>query len=72
MQIIERDITSIILDTCEMSQCQASFNSDGRITLRHHDPGQDADRIIVFSKSESRAIFELMREIKAHVQDLPF
>lgn len=51
----------------DFTSTQASFNSDGNITLRHYggpEYTKDDDEIIVLSKSETQAIFELMRKIK--------
>ena len=40
--------------------CQASFNSDGNITLRNYDnSNKDKDEIIILSNSETEALFLL-------------
>ena len=55
--------------------CQASFNSDGNITLRNYDrSNKDKDEIIILSQSETKAVFELFSKM-GQVQknyDLPF
>lgn len=54
---------------------QASFNSDGRLTLRGYNIyNQDNDEIILFSQSETRAVIELFREIADKIKsvDMPF
>lgn len=44
--------------------CQASFNSDGNITLRNYDrSNKDKDEIIILSGSETTALFELFSKI---------
>lgn len=44
--------------------CQASFNSDGKITLRNYDnSNKDKDEIIVLSNSETDAIFALFSKL---------
>lgn len=75
MQIISRKTESNISDTKEMLHCQASFNSDGNITLRHYDPYHKGnDEILVFSRNETRAIFKLFSQFKSSIKefDLPF
>ena len=54
-------------------KCQASFNSDGNITLRTYED-KEIDEIIIFSKEETNAIFNLMYKIheKTHRNDLSF
>jgi hypothetical protein len=55
--------------------CQASFNSDGNITLRNYDKGnKDKDEIIILSESETKAVFELLHQIKKKAEnyELPF
>ncbi len=84
MKIIKRKMQSDILKdgNNDFPYTQASFNSDGNITLRHYGAylgadtnGNDGinDEIIVLSKSETQAIFELMCKIKNSCNvDLPF
>lgn len=54
-------------------KCQASFNSDGNITLRTYKD-KEIDEIIIFSEEETNAIFNLMYNIheNTHRNDLPF
>ena len=78
MKIINREMKSDVLTT-DKSQysmyCQASFNSDGVITLRNYNINdKDSDEIIVLSAEETQAIVQLFSKIckitKTH--DLPF
>lgn len=40
--------------------CQASFNSNGNITLRNYDrANKNKDEIIILSNSETKALFDL-------------
>ena len=58
-----------------LPHCQASFNSDGRITLRNYDiSDKSKDEIIVLSDSETDALFELFSKItaKKRCYQLPF
>ncbi len=44
--------------------CQASFNSDGNITLRNYDrSNKNKDEIIILSQSETTALFELFSKM---------
>lgn len=55
--------------------CQASFNSEGNITLRNYDrSNKDKDEIIILSNSETEALFSLFSKIgrKCKNIDLPF
>jgi hypothetical protein len=55
--------------------CQASFNSDGNITLRNYDrSSKDKDEIIIFSETETKALFALFYRMKDVRQNcnLPF
>ena len=75
MDIIKRKMTAEIERVEEESSCQASFNSDGVLTLRHrshYDPNNDV--IIVLSRKETEAIFELFWQMKGKISmpDLPF
>lgn len=75
MQIINRKTESNISYTNEKLHCQASFNSNGNITLRHYDPhSKENDEILVFSRNETRSIFKLFSQIKSSINefDLPF
>lgn len=52
--------------------CQASYNSDGNITLRNYDRyNKDKDEIIILSDSETQAIIRLFRKLKEN-DILPF
>jgi hypothetical protein len=58
-----------------LPHCQASFNSDGNITLRNYDrSNKDKDEIIILSNSETEALFALFSRIgqKNKNYDLPF
>ena len=55
--------------------CQASFNSDGNITLRNYDrSNKNNDEIIILSNTETEALFALFSRIgqKNKNYDLPF
>ena len=55
--------------------CQASFNSDGHITMRNYDKSnKNNDEIIILSNSETEALFALFSKIeqKTKKYDLPF
>ena len=44
--------------------CQASFNSDGNITLRNYDrSNKNKDEIIILTNSETEALFALFSKI---------
>ena len=82
MKIIKREITtSKEIDTADhnineyLPHCQASFNSDGFITLRNYDrSNKSKDEIILLSKPETEALFELFSKLgqKNKNYDLPF
>ena len=58
-----------------LPRCQASFNSDGNITLRNYDHGnKNKDEIIILSDSETNALFALFNNLRLKQQkfDLPF
>ena len=67
MKIIDREMTvkEIITDKSNNSlYCQASFNSDGNITLRNYDiKNKNSDEIIILSFEETQAIRNLFRKI---------
>lgn len=55
--------------------CQASFNSDGNITLRNYDRSDKSkDEIIILSTSETEALFLLFSRLgqKNRNYTLPF
>lgn len=71
MIAIKREIKSETMATANYGSCQASFNSDGNLTLRnysHYD--KNKDEIIIFSHEETQAILKLLRQAKEN--DLPF
>lgn len=58
-----------------LPHCQASFNSDGNITLRNYDrANKDNDEIIILSNSETDALFELFSQMSRKNKNytLPF
>ena len=58
-----------------LPHCQASFNSDGNITLRNYDrSNKNKDEIIILSEAETKALFELFSRMgqKYKAYDLPF
>ena len=76
MEIIKREIKSDISEVKTKLNCQASFNSDGVITLRHYTPYEKGtDNIIIFSHRETKAIIKLFTEINDRISNknnLPF
>jgi len=78
MQILERNMNAVETDALSeiyFAECQASFNSDGKITLRNfnsHD--KNKDEIIVLSHAETDALFKLFSRISSKQKnyDLPF
>ena len=55
--------------------CQASFNSDGNITLRNYNiNNKNSDEIIILSAEETQAITKLFSEIgrMTRIHTLPF
>lgn len=73
MIIIEREMKVTESTTTHNDcWCQASFNSNGNITLRNYDNcDKEKDEIIILSQQETRAIFNLIKELKRHDM-LPF
>ena len=58
-----------------LPNCQASFNSDGNITLRSYDrSNKNKDEIIILSTVETDALFRLFSQIgvKNRAYTLPF
>ena len=77
MKIIDREMK--VVESCTDKsnyslKCQASFNSDGVLTLRNYNiEDKNSDEIIIFSHEETNAIVELFRAIKQlGVPDIPF
>ena len=69
----EADPESLI--TFRRMKSQASFNSDGVLTLRNYDPdNKQMDEIIIFTRSETEAIIQLMAGISRTITNhtLPF
>lgn len=78
MKIINRQMKSesFISERSRTStSCQASFNSDGVITLRNYTDGKlESDEIIILSSAETKAIQKLFSKISLMAQNytLPF
>lgn len=78
MKIIDREmvIKETITDKSNHAlYCQASFNSDGKITLRNYNiNNKNSDEIIILSAEETQAIVKLFSEIgrMARNNTLPF
>lgn len=75
MQIINRKMTSDPINTRDYFECQASINSDGRITLRKYNrEDKDKDVILVLTQSETNALIALFKGIKDKfkIDDFPF
>ena len=77
MKIIDREMK--VVESCTNKSnyslmCQASFNSDGVLTLRNYNiEDKNSDEIIIFSREETLAIVKLFREFKLlNVPDIPF
>ena len=71
MRVIEREMKVIGERRSGAMRSQASFNSDGVLTLRNYDD-KDKDEIIIFSQVETNAILGLFRMMKNKNCDLPF
>ena len=59
----------------DYTSCQASFNSDGVLTLRQNSEcNQNEDIITVFSRSETKALIDLFFKLKENfnLPDIPF
>lgn len=77
MKIIDREMKVVESATNKSNyslKCQASFNSDGVLTLRNYNiEDKNSDKIIIFSRDETLAIVKLFREFKLlNVPDVPF
>lgn len=74
--VVEEQITTAEHNIDQyLPHCQASFNSDGNITLRNYDrSNKDKDEIIILSNSETEALFLLFSrmEQKHRNYTLPF
>lgn len=65
----------VVTETDVCSECQASFNSDGNITLRKYNSKNPYnDETIILSSEETEALFKLFSKIgqKNKNYDLPF
>ena len=83
MKIIKRQMTTPVeqmvigsdnIDTY-LTYCQASFNSDGNVTLRNYDrSNKNRDEIIILSQSETKALFDLFSKMgqMCNNYNLPF
>ena len=83
MKIIKRQMTTPVeqmvigndnIDT-HLPYCQASFNSDGNVTLRNYDrSNKNSDEIIILSQSETKALFDLFSKMgqMCNNYNLPF
>lgn len=75
MIILERTMTAKKTEVKQDgASCQASYNSDGVLTLRHRSYDSDQDEIMIFSKEETRSIIRLFEQIKSTFGniDIPF
>ena len=78
MKLIERQINGNTATTKNgefFQHCQASFNSDGNITLRNYNvQDKSIDEIIILSAEETQAIIELLSKMKKilKIDSLPF
>ena len=83
MKIIKRQMTTPVeqivigndnIDTY-LPYCQASFNSDGNVTLRNYDrSNKNIDEIIILSQSETKALFDFFSKMgqMCNNYNLPF
>ena len=83
MKIIKRQMTMPVeqmvigndnIDTY-LPYCQASFNSDGNVTLRNYDrSNKNRDEIIILSQSKTKALFDLFSKMgqMCNNYNLPF
>ena len=73
MKIIEREMRATESTTTKDNwSCQASYNSNGNITLRNYNSCEkDKDEIIILSYEETQAIINLFKRLKQHDM-LPF
>lgn len=77
MKLIDREmkvIESITNKSNYSMICQASFNSDGVLTLRNYDvQNKNSDEIIILSREETEAIVKLFRAMNnLRVDNMPF
>lgn len=78
MEVVNREMVSkryVSEKGGNCSRCQASFNSDGNITLRNYSQNnKNSDEILILSDNETSAIIKLFKEISRLMpeSDLPF
>ena len=78
MKIIDREMVTkeTMTDKGEHAlYCQASFNSDGNITLRNYNiNNKNSDEIIILSAEETQAIITLFSRLGTMIRNntLPF
>lgn len=75
MKVIERQMqVTESQQKHNYQQCQASINSDGCITVRNYSLcNKNQDEIIILSREETRAIFNLFNRLSEMGKDwLPF
>ena len=77
MKLIDREMVvkeSISDKSNTFLECQASFNSDGNITLRNYNiQNKNSDEILILSAEETQAIIKLFFAIDAIKNNiLPF
>ena len=80
MEVIKRNMNAEkVVETADnnineyLPYCQASFNSDGNITLRNYDRSdKNKDEIIILSDSETNALSALFNKIGQKIKNLPF
>lgn len=76
MTIIKRTVDSGVVEREERQIAQAALNSDGCMTIRgynYNSPVSEKETMIILSRNETRAIFDLMKEIGTLAKtDLPF
>lgn len=69
----EHKTKEVVKNNNILSSSQASFNSDGLITIRNYDNhNKDNDEIIILNARETNAIIELFRKLKNNNMTLPF
>lgn len=79
MLLIDREMTRTEMTTDKSNTyfyCQASFNSDGNITLRNYDiHNKNSDEIIVLRAEETEAIvllFKRLGSVFGNCTEMPF
>lgn len=77
MKLIDREmkvVESITNKSNHSMCCQASFNSDGVLTIRNYNiQNKDSDEIIILSREETEAIVNLFKAMKGLGNlDVPF